>query len=103
MFAIIETGGKQYRVQVGKTLDIELLPQGDAIVFDKVLAYGDDLGQTKIGAPYLQGASVTASRVSDGRGDKIIVSTYKRRKKQRHRQGHRQSFTRVAIQSIAVA
>lgn len=102
MYAIIETGGKQYRVEKGAKLQVEKLASGadQSIIFDKVLAYGGDNGDVKIGAPYLTGAKVVAEAVGNGRGDKIIVFKYKRRKKYRLTQGHRQSYTEVLVKEI---
>jgi len=103
MYAIIETGGKQYRVEPGAKLQVEKLEAGDdkRIVFDKVLACGSDAG-TKLGTPYLSGAQVVAECIENGRGDKIIVATYKRRKKYRLTQGHRQSYTEILIKEITL-
>lgn len=98
MHAIIETGGKQYRVQKGSTVQIEKLPvaaEDKHLVFDKILAYGD-----QIGTPYLTGIKVHAERLGDGRGEKIRIFKYKRRKKYRKTQGHRQHFTEIKITDI---
>lgn len=100
MHAIIETGGKQYRVAEGDTLFIEKLEAeaGAAIVFDKVLAV---LGDTaKIGAPTVAGATVEASVVKNGKGKKIMIFKYKAKKGYRRRQGHRQPYTKVQIGKI---
>ena len=100
-YAIIETGGKQYRVAVGDTLSIEKLPveQGSDITFDRVLMVGGD-GSARIGAPLLPGATVQAQVEQQYRGPKIVVFKYKPKKRYRRRTGHRQSLTRVAITAI---
>ncbi len=100
MYAIIETGGKQYKVAEGDVLFIEKLEAeaGDAVVFDKVLAVLGD--ETKIGAPMLDGATVDASIVKNGKGKKIRVFKMKPKKGYRRRQGHRQPYTKVQIGKI---
>ena len=100
MHAIIETGGKQYKVAEGDVLFIEKLPQeaGDAIKFDKVLAILGDA--PKFGAPVVEGASVDASVVKNGKGKKIPVFTYKPKKSSSRKMGHRQAYTQVRIESI---
>ena len=98
MHAIIETGGKQYKVAEGDVLFIEKLPQeaGDAIKFDKVLAILGDA--PKFGAPVVEGASVDASVVKNGKGKKVVI--FKSKKGYRLRQGHRQPYTKVEIKKI---
>jgi large subunit ribosomal protein L21 len=100
-YAIIETGGKQYRVAVGDTLSIEKLSvePGSAISFDRVLMVGGD-GSPKVGTPLVAGAIVQAQVEQQVRGPKIIVFKYKPKKRYRRRTGHRQSLTRVAITAI---
>ena len=100
MHAIIETGGKQYKVAEGDTLFIEKLDQeaGDAIVFDKVLAILGD--EAKIGTPVVEGATVDASIVKNGKGKKVMIFKYKPKKGYRRRQGHRQPYTKVQIGKI---
>lgn len=100
MHAIIETGGKQYKVAEGDTLFIEKLDQeaGDAIVFDKVLAILGD--EAKIGTPLVEGATVDASIVKNGKGKKVMIFKYKPKKGYRRRQGHRQPYTKVQIGKI---
>lgn len=97
MFAIIETGGKQYRVQENDFVFVEKLEanEGDTVVFDKVLMVND-----KIGAPYVEGAKVTAKVEAQGRAKKVIVFKYKSKKNYHKKQGHRQPFTKVQITSI---
>lgn len=101
MYAIVETGGKQYRVQEGDVIRVERLAveDGGAVVLDKVLLVGQDDG-VLVGTPYLQGASVSASVVASGKGDKIIVFKYKSKKNYRRLRGHRQLFTELRIDGI---
>lgn len=101
MYAIIETGGKQYKVQQGDTLFIEKLDvqAGDAVTFDKVMAIGSEDG-LKVGAPYVEGATVNATVVKNGKGEKIVVFKFKAKKNYRKRQGHRQPYTKVEIGAI---
>lgn len=101
MYAIIETGGKQYRVQEGDTLFVEKLEvaQGDSVEFDKVLALSKD-GELSLGAPVVNGAKVTATIVENGKQKKIIVFKYKAKKDYRKKQGHRQPYTKVKIEKI---
>ena len=100
MHAIIETGGKQYKVAEGDVLFIEKLPAeaGETIVFDKVLAVLGD--NAKIGTPVVSGATVDASVVKNGKGKKVIVFKYKPKKGYRRHQGHRQPYTKVQINKI---
>ncbi len=100
-YAIIETGGKQYRVAVGDTLAIEKLPveSGSEITFDRVLMIGGD-ESAQVGTPVVAGASVQAQVTDQFRGPKIIVFKFKAKKRYRRRTGHRQSQTRVAITAI---
>lgn len=99
--AIIETGGKQYRVSEGDTLFIEKLTveAGDTVTFDKVLAVVDG-ENAKFGTPVLQGAVVSASVVKNGKAKKIRVFKMKPKKGYRRRQGHRQPYTKVKIEAI---
>src|SRR3990167_2266753 len=103
MYAIIKTGGKQYRVAQGQTLKVEKLAhaQGHHVDFDQILmvANGDDV---KIGNPYLNSAKVTADIVDHGRGEKISILKFKRRKHHMKRAGHRQDYTEIKIVSIEV-
>ena len=101
-YAIIETGGKQYRVSVGDQLSVERLAAeaGTDVTIDRVLLLGGD-GATRVGTPVVPGAAVTA-RVDDHlRGEKIVVFKYKAKKRYRRRMGHRQSLTRLTITAIA--
>lgn len=101
MYAIIETGGKQYRVQEGDILFIEKLnAEADAaITFDKVLAVGGDNGTT-VGSPTVAGASVTAKVLKNGKAKKITVFTYRPKKGSKRKMGHRQPYTKVQIGAI---
>ena len=101
MYAIIETGGKQYRVTEGDVIDIERLGNEDgSIVFNNILACGDGT-DVSVGSPTVEGASVTGELVKDLRGPKIFVFKMKRRQGYKKRQGHRQELTRVKITQIA--
>ena len=103
MHAIIETGGKQYKVTEGDTLFIEKLPveAGEAVTFDKVLAVIDG-DKITVGTPVVEGAKVDASVVKNGKGKKVIVFKYKPKKGYRRKQGHRQPYTKVTIGKISV-
>lgn len=103
MHAIIETGGKQYKVTEGDTLFIEKLDvnAGDAVTFDKVLAILDG-DKATFGAPMVEGAKVAASVEKNGRGKKIRIFKYTPKKGYRKRQGHRQPYTKVTIGKISV-
>ena len=102
MYAIIETGVKQYKVQAGDQIRVEKLnvEDGGAVVFDKVLAAGEG-ADIKIGAPYLEGVTVEGTAVESGKGDKVIIFKYKAKKDYRKKQGHRQPYTLVEITSVA--
>ncbi|GKV68774.1 50S ribosomal protein L21 [Sporosarcina sp. NCCP-2716] len=100
MYAIIETGGKQVKVEQGQEIFIEKLV-GDAdetITFDKVLFVGGD--DVKVGAPFVEGATVSAKIVKQGKGKKITVFKYKPKKNYSRKQGHRQPYTKVVIEGI---
>ena len=103
MHAIIETGGKQYKVAEGDTLFIEKLPAeaGDAVTFRKVLAVIDG-DKATFGTPVVEGASVEATVVKNGKGKKIGIFKYNPKKGYRKRQGHRQPYTKVEIGKISV-
>lgn len=101
MYAVIETGGKQYQVKANDTLFIEKLnvEAEDSVVFDKVVAVGGEDG-LKIGTPYVAGASVRAKVIKNGKAKKITVMTYKPKKGEKKKQGHRQPYTQVQIEAI---
>jgi large subunit ribosomal protein L21 len=101
MYAIIRTGGKQFRAEPGKTIKVPSLKAevGDAITFDDVLLATTDDG-LKLGAPTVDGATVTGEVVEHGKDKKIIVFKWKRRKNYRRKQGHRQKYTTVRINEI---
>ncbi|NLC53039.1 MAG: 50S ribosomal protein L21 [Firmicutes bacterium] len=100
MYAIVETGGKQYRVQVGDEFNVEKLPGdvGSEVELDRVLLIGGE--ETKVGTPYLEGAKVKASIVQQDKARKILVFRYKAKKNIRKRYGHRQPFTRLRVVAI---
>lgn len=102
-FAVVETGGKQYKVAAGDTLKIEKLPgapkEGAAITFDKILLT-DDGKETKIGTPYLEGAKITAVLEGEGRAKKIMVIRFKSKSRYFKKRGHRQPFMKVKIKSL---
>ena len=101
MYAIIKTGGKQYRVQEGDLITIEKLEAAtdETVTFDQVLTVVND-GSVKVGTPLVNGAKVTGKVVEHGKGKKILVFKYKAKSNYRRRQGHRQPFTKVRIESI---
>ena len=101
MFAIIQTGGKQYKVNVGDVLYIEKLDvnEGETVTFDcvKALSNGETL---KVGTPNVEGATVTANVLKNGKAKKITVMTYKAKKNEKRKLGHRQPYTKVEIAAI---
>ena len=101
MYAVIESGGKQHRVEKGEILQLEKLDAatGDKVKFDKVLLVGEG-ESVKIGKPYVQGGQVTAEVLREGRGDKIKIIKFNRRKNYKRQQGHRQWYTEVKITGI---
>lgn len=102
MYAIMQSGGKQYTVKAGDFVELEKLEGevGAEVVFDTVLAVGEEGGKLNIGTPVVAGAAVKAEIVDQFRGKKIVVFKMKRRKSYRRTQGHRQSLTRVKITAI---
>ena len=101
MYAVIKTGGKQYRVNAGEKIKVEKLVAevGDTVTLDQILMVSDG-EKTTIGSPIIKGASVKATVVSHGRGDKVMIFKFRRRKHYRKTQGHRQSFTEIKIEAI---
>ena len=102
MYAVIKTGGKQYRVCAGQKLKIEQIPAdiGQEISLDQVLSVGE--GDTlKIGAPFVEGAAVKATVLAQGRHDKVKIFKMRRRKHYQKRQGHRQNYTEIRIDAVA--
>ncbi len=104
MYAIIQDGGRQYRVEEGQELDLDYrgLSVGDELTFDRVLAFRDEEG-LKLGRPALESASVTAEVLAVRQGPKIVVQKLRRRKNSRTKTGHRQMLTRVRISKIEAA
>ncbi len=102
MFAIIKTGGKQYRVSEGDEIFIERLPgeAGEELRFEEVLAVGDE-GSMVWGTPFVEGAVVTGELVKQGKGKKVVIFKMKSKKAYRRKNGHRQPYTRVKITKIA--
>ena len=102
MYAVVKSGGKQYKVQEGETFRVEKLPGevGTEITFDDVLLFSDG-ENVQVGTPRLDNVTVKGTVVEQGRARKIIVFKYKRRKRYRRKQGHRQQFTAVKVDSIA--
>ena len=102
MYAVIKTGGKQYRVTAGETLKIETVAGdvGSAIVLDKVLMVGNG-DKVSVGKPMLTGASVSATIVANGRHDKVRIFKMRRRKHYQKHQGHRQNYTEIRIDGIS--
>jgi large subunit ribosomal protein L21 len=101
MFAVIATGGKQYRVQKGSVLRIEKLPEaaGAAVEFDRVLLLGEG-ADVKVGKPYIEGGKVTATVQSHGQGDKVRIVKFRRRKHYKREKCHRQEYTEIKVTEI---
>ena len=101
MYAILETGGKQYKVAEGDVLFVEKLSanEGDVVVLDKVLAFSKD-GNLVVGNPVVDGAKVEAKVLEQGKAKKILVFKYKAKKDYRKKTGHRQPFTKIVIEKI---
>ena len=104
MYAVVDTGGKQYKVTEGDVLDVERLPveAGETVTFDRVLFVSDG-SQVHVGSPYVTGATVTGRLLRETKGHKIVGFKYKPKKHYRRTFGHRQVLSRVKIESIAVA
>jgi ribosomal protein L21 len=102
MYAIIETGGKQYRVQVGDEIYVEKLnaAEDETVTFDKVVAVSSDRGTLKVGKPYVADQTVTGKVLKNGKAKKITVFTYKPKKGCARKMGHRQPYTKVKIETI---
>lgn len=100
MYAVIETGGKQYTVKAGDKLRVEKLNagEGEAVVFDKVLMIGGE--DVKVGTPYVEGSKVQAKVLEQGKAKKIVIYKYKSKKNERKKKGHRQPYTLVEIENI---
>jgi large subunit ribosomal protein L21 len=101
MYAVVQTGGKQYRVSEGDTIKVEKLgaEEGASVELDKVLLVSDG-DNVKVGAPYVDGGKVTATVKSHGRGNKVMIVKFKRRKHHLKRQGHRQWYTELQVTGI---
>ncbi len=101
MYAVIETGGKQYQVREGETIFIEKLnvEADETVTFDKVVVVGSENG-INVGTPYVAGATVSAKVLKNGKGKKITVFTYKPKKGEKRKMGHRQPYTQVQIEAI---
>ena len=101
MYAIVKTGGKQYKVAQGDVLFVEKLEanEGDVVTLDQVLAVAGENGLT-VGAPVVEGATVTAKVVAEGKAKKVIVYKYKAKKDYRRKQGHRQPYTKIVVEKI---
>ncbi|MET4561826.1 50S ribosomal protein L21 [Lysinibacillus parviboronicapiens] len=100
MYAIIETGGKQIKVEAGQEIYVEKLgvEADEVVTFDKVLFVGGE--NVKVGAPFVEGATVTAKAVKEGRQKKIVVFKLKAKKNYRRKQGHRQPYTKLVVETI---
>ena len=100
MYAIIATGGKQYKVAEGDVIKVEKLgvDAGEAVTFDQVLVVNN--GELAVGCPTVEGATVTASVIGDGKGKKVVVYKYKRKSGYHKKNGHRQQYTEVKIEKI---
>lgn len=102
MYAVVESGSKQYRVTVGQEIDVELLPvdAGSVVALDRVLLVGGDGTETRVGAPLVSGAKVLATVTTHHRGEKLIIYKMKAKKRYRRKIGHRQELTRLTINEI---
>ena len=104
MYAVFKTGGKQFRAEPGARIRVPSLEvePGEAVTFDEVLLTGDGEENVQVGTPVVEGASVKAEVIRHGRGDKVIVFKRKRRKGYRRKQGHRQNFTEIRVDEVAL-
>ncbi len=102
MYAVVQTGGKQYRVSEGDVITVEKLnaEAGSTVELDQVLVIGEE-GHLTVGKPFIDGACVSAEVVENGKGEKVVIFKYKAKKDYRKKQGHRQPFTRLQVKSIA--
>ena len=100
MYAIVETGGKQVKAEVGEAIFVEKLEvaEGETYTFDKVVLVSGD--ETKVGAPYVKGATVTAKVEKHGRGEKIVIFKYRPKKHSASKKGHRQAYTKLVVEAI---
>ena len=103
MYALVETGGKQYKVSVGQVLDVERLAvqEGDKIELDRVLMVSQD-DQVHVGTPVVEGAKVLAQVMDNHLGRKVIIFRYMAKERFRHKRGHRQQYTRIKIEEIVL-
>ena len=103
MYAVVETGGKQYKVSAGETIEVEKLPLrvGQQVELDRVLLINDE-NKVQVGNPTIEGAKVMATVAGQGKGKKVIVFKYKPRNRYRRKAGHRQAYTRLQIDKIIV-
>ena len=103
MYAVVETGGKQYRVHEGDVITVEKLniEDGAKVVFDKVLVAGEG-ADIKVGKPYIEGCTVECTAVESGKGPKVVIFKYKAKKDYRKKQGHRQPYTSVKIEALNI-
>ena len=101
MYAVVQTGGKQYRVSEGDVITVEKLnaEAGSTVSLDKVLVLGEE-GKLTVGTPYVDGAAVSAEVVENGKGKKVVIFKYKAKKDYRKKQGHRQPYTKLEIKAI---
>ena len=102
MYAVVETGSKQYRVTPGMTIDVELLPAeaGSDVELDRVLMIGGEGAEVRIGTPVVEGARVVATVAEHHRGEKVIIFKMRAKKRYRRKKGHRQELTRLTINEI---
>ena len=101
MYAVVKTGGKQYKVAVGQTVDVEFLDSevGDTVALDQVLMVSDG-ENVQVGQPFVEGAKVSAEVVEHGKGKKVVIFKYRPKQRYRRKRGHRQMYTRLEIKDI---